>query len=157
GGGAVKFWLTDYYTAASDFSLTTTSVKETCRMQSGAFSSDSIWLVSTSPDINFQSTPDPNTGQTHSFVGGAVRIGEFNYGNAWADFGFVDSFGIATRTVGGIDFFPNWIQGTTSDSNWTQYPVQWAINIGSSSAAPNSTVSKHWTALLVNTDAVNPG
>src|SRR6185369_8138036 len=110
------------------------------------------WLNVWGPDSNFSATPDAD-GIIHEFNAGAVRIGEVNYGNAWGDFGMVTR-GIGSRWVAGLEFFPDWLAGTTGDTNDRHYHASWAVGIGGAGADKSGQYPKNWIGLNVFVDGI---
>lgn len=151
-----KFWQTNNgnLTSASDpggvyFSINTTVFQETAKMN-GPGTSDAMWLNSMSPHSAFVSSPDAN-GVTHSYTAGTVRIGELNYGNHWADFGFQDTRG-GTQVVAGLEFFPAYVAGSRGGAENGAFNVQWGICL-----AGSTTGGVHWTGILLDQSGVAPG
>lgn len=122
--------------------------------------SDAIWFNTWGPARWFQSTPDAQ-GKLHNFTTGIIRIGEVNYGNAWQDFGLVETRGVGSF-VAGFEFFPDWLAGDCGGSGGGplgvphKYHASWAIGIGAAGAGDDGVVPKNWTGILIDTDGIVP-
>jgi hypothetical protein len=58
--------------------------------------------------------------------------------------------------VGGIEFFPDWLAGSTGATTFVKYHASWAIAIGAAAgnlAAP----ACNWTGILLSENAITPG
>ena len=98
----VQSWTKNQHVPSSGFSTANYFVSETSNLAAGGSVSDVFYPNSWGPCSLFASTPD-GTGVTHSFgTGGHIRIGEFNYGNAWADFGYYDTLPVGGSKVSGV-------------------------------------------------------
>lgn len=134
---------------SSNFSINQQIITQASKVVGGI--ADAVWLNSWGPCLNFASTPDAN-GVVHNFTNGFVRIGEVNYGNAWGDFGFIDDRSNGNRIVCGLEFFPTWLPyDTGAPDTTTQYPAQWAISIGGSTAT-----ARNWIGILGSLGGVMP-
>lgn len=138
------------------FQLGFTQITASRRLNySSGGTTDSIWFVSSSPDSNYASTPDPN-GITHSFTAGTVRIGEVNYGNAWSDFGLQETRG-ASRVVSGLEFYPDYLSGPINATlNPHKYNVQWAIAISYAGVDAYGHSPQNHIGMLIDYNGIAP-
>jgi hypothetical protein len=121
---------------------------------------DGVWLNSYSPCNLFSSSPDPN-GIVHNWTTGAVRVGEVNYGNAWVDWGLVESLlaAGASHYSGGLTFAPDWEGGgqlgmSTDLSH--HYDAQWAIAIVYAGPDHFGHAPQNHIGILVDENAISP-
>jgi hypothetical protein len=154
GQGCVKFYNEMLQNITSGFSIAMQEVASFRQVNGGI--ADGVWLNAWSPCAEFAATPDA-TGVIHSFGSGAVRIGEVNYGNAWADLGFIDDRGIS-KFVAGLEFFPDWLPGSTGATTFTKFNASWAIAIGGAGARAGSgdPDPKNWTGILFSENGIAP-
>lgn len=152
--GCAKIRMDTWQNITSQFGIATQSLAQYRRVN-GA-SADSVWLASYSPSGTYSGTPD-GEGITHSFGSGDVRAGEVDYGNAWADLGYVDTRGVS-RYVAGLEFFPDWLPGSGmgGSTDNTKYDASWAIAIGNAPPGNSLGTAKNWTGILIDTDGITP-
>lgn len=146
-------------TLADGFSIGLTSITASKRI-SGSASADCLWFNSWGPCKQFQSTPDA-TGIKHSWTTGFTRIGELNYGNAWQDWGLVESI-FASNIVGGLSFFPDWlpgncVNGTTIVDNSNHYDASWAICIGYAGPDVHGHAPQNHIGAIIIENGISPG
>ncbi len=118
-----------------------------------------MWENCCGPMQQFSSTHD-NQGIVHSWTAGGTRIGECNYGNAWAEFGFSESRNVVTsRHAIGLEFFPNHLPFLISGPTFGSYPVynvQWAVNVGAGSPGNDGFVPQHWISYMADQNGTSP-
>jgi len=138
-----------------------TVITQPRRINNGGASADALWFNAWSPMQQFSASADAN-GIIHSWTAGGTRIGEVNYGNAWADFGLAENRGslLPTRHVIGMEFFPDHLPGTISGVGYGTYPkynAQWATAIGYASAGSDGFYPQNWVGLLIDQNGIAPG
>lgn len=156
--------------SSAEFFIGTTAFIDARRMNNANSSIDAVWLNSCGPMHQFASTPD-GQGIIHSWTGGGTRIGEVNYGNAWADFGYWESRNSFTspQHAAGLEFFPQHLpfyissnSGPIAFGSYPMYNVQWALNIGPGSQGNDGGgtgtgyAPQHWTGILLDQNAISP-
>ena len=134
----------------SGFNIGYTQITHAKRLMGGY--ADSVWLNSFGPNSNFATTPDAN-GIIHKFDGGAARIGEINYGNAWGDFG-LQTVRNGVRWVAGLELFPDWLTGSDGDQKAHHYHASWALCVGGAGPDAYGKIPKNWIGCMINVDGI---
>lgn len=145
---------------ANGFWIGHTSFAQSRRINSSDASVDCLWFNAWSPMQQFSASADPN-GIVHSWTLGGTRIGEVNYGNAWADFGLAENRGslLPSRHCIGMEFFPDHLPGeiAVGYGTYPKYNAQWAIAIGFAAAGSDGYAPQNWVGMLVDQNGVSPG
>lgn len=125
--------------------------------------SSALFFTSTGPNSYYSATAghgtDPLVGVFHAMTGGTVRVGEVNYGNAWADPGMQETRGIGPTFFSGIEFFPQ-VQAGLFGTKYQEFPCNWAIAIGNSGANAtrlNTYIAQNYIGILLDKNGLTPG
>ena len=139
------------------FSIANTAIVQSRRLNNVNASVDALWFNAWSPMTQYSATPDPQ-GIIHTWTAGGTRIGELNYGNAWADFGFCESrFSVPNNQhVGGLEFFPDHLPGSINVATVSKFNASWAIDIGAAAAGTDGYFPQNWIGVMVDQNGISP-
>lgn len=150
GGESIHHGVNLNATLVSGFNISHTQITQTKRLNGG--DSSSLWFCNFGPNSNFSTRPDAD-GIVHEWNTGSCRIGEVNYGNAWGDFGMVTR-GVDSHWVAGLEFFPDYLAGSTGSNNERHYNASWAVAIGGAGPDSSGKFPKNWYGQVITVDGI---